>query len=302
MKSLLALALLAACSHTASPKAAAESPPRADRLAIGSLEAYALLDGHLTAENDAKTFGLGHTPSDVGDVLVAAGLPRDAIHLDIQCLLVKAGDQIILFDTGLGAFVDGDDAGHLPTSLALAGVEPGAITDIFISHTHTDHVGGLITAAGALAFPAATIHLSAPEWAEIQADPDKNAKKLVTAIATKVAPFEPGAQVLPLVKAVATPGHTLGHSSYEIGDGADKLFYLGDVAHHVVISVQRPAWGMQYDHDRVAGATMRQQTLARLAAAGTRVFAGHFPYPGVGRVAADGETLAWKPEGASGAR
>lgn len=302
MKLLAAVSLVAAaCSGSpSSTKAPVDNPGRATRLSIGALEAYALWDGQLTLPNDGKGFGLGRPARETGDLLAAAGLPRDPIHLDIQCLLVKSDGHVILFDTGLGPFVDGDNAGHLLKSLALAGVQPGAVTDVFISHSHTDHVGGLITKTAALAFPAATIHLSAPEWAALQADPDKEAKQLVAAIAPKVAPFKPGAQVLPGVQAMATQGHTTGHSSYEIGDGPDRVFYLGDLAHHFVISVQRPEWSMQYDGDRAAAEAMRQQTLTKLAADGTRVFAVHFPYPGIGHVVAEGSELLWQPEAVTG--
>ena len=41
---------------------------------------------------------------------------------------------------------------------------------------------------------------------------------------------------------------------------------------------------------------MRQQTLARLAADRARVFAVHFPFPGVGHVVAEGQGLVWRPE------
>lgn len=301
MKRSVAWLLLAtACSSSSSsPRAPAVKSGRAERLQIGNLEAYALEDGHLVVPNDGQVLGFGHPPSETAEVLAAAGLPRDTIRLDIQCLLVKAGDRVILFDTGTGT---GDpsfaDAGRLPQSLALAGVQPIAVTDIFISHAHGDHIGGLVTKAGALAFPAATIRMSAPEWAACQAATDEDDRHLVAAIAPKVTPFEPGAQVLPVVKAVATQGHTAGHSSYEIGAeaGAEKVFYLGDLAHHSVISVQRPAWSTQVDGDRPAAEAMRQQTLAKLAADRTRVFAVHFPFPGVGHVVAEKQGLVWRPE------
>jgi glyoxylase-like metal-dependent hydrolase (beta-lactamase superfamily II) len=175
-------------------------------------------------------------------------------------------------------------------SLAAAGVAPADITDIFISHAHGDHVGGLVT-AGALVYPNAAIHMSAPEWAAMQAD-DK-AKPIATAIAAKVAPFEPGAKLLPEVTAVATPGHTAGHSSYEIASNGEKLFYLGDVAHHFVISLAHPTWSIAFDGDKPAAQAMRQQTLAKLAADHELVYAVHFPFPGLGHIQAKGDGFAW---------
>ena len=303
MRWVLAVMLAAACASRSSPRLGPEAPEvpetrgRAARLQLGDLEAYAVEDGHLFVPNDGQTFGFGRPPAETAEVLAAAGLPRDKILLGLECLLVRAGDRVILFDAGAGGLPVGEgDVGHLPQSLALAHVAPGAVTDIFISHAHTDHVGGLVTKAGALAFPAATIHISAPEWAALQAEPDDDSRRMVAAIAAKVSAFQPGAQVLPVVQAASTPGHTVGHSSYWIWAGRDRVFYLGDVAHHVVISVQHPAWSVQFDVDRPAAEAMRQGTLATLAADHVRVFAGHFPFPGTGQFAAAGQGFVWKPE------
>jgi glyoxylase-like metal-dependent hydrolase (beta-lactamase superfamily II) len=298
----VSLVFVAACggsspSSPSSPKAPddpAHSEGRAERIQIGSLEAYALRDGHFEAPNDGKLLGMGRSPAEIGDSLAAAGLARETFAVDLQYLLVSAGDRVLLFDTGIG--------GELQASLALSGIAPSAVTDIFISHAHTDHVGGLLAADGALAFPAATIHISAPEWKSFQreAETDADAKRFVTGMTPKVDAFEPGAQLLPMVKAVATPGHTPGHSSYEIrdggGDDAATLFFLGDVAHHSVISVQHPTWSVAVDADHDAANLMRQTTLAMLAGNHTRVFAPHFPFPGVGHVAAQGDSFVWQPD------
>lgn len=280
----------AACSHATTSAPAPEPAGPIYRFKIGALDAVALADGAFHLPNDGKMVGVDHSPSEIGDLLAAAGLPRDRIDIDIHPLLVKDGAHVLLFDTGLGEHGK-PTGGNLPQALAAAGVAPGDVTDIFISHMHGDHVGGLVTAAGALAFPNAAIHMSAPEWAAMQADDD--AKKIATAIAPKVAPFEPDAQLLPEVTAVATPGHTPGHSSYEIASGGEKLFYLGDVAHHWVISLAHPSWTIGFDRDKPAAQAMRQQTLAKLAAAHERVFAVHFPFPGLGYVSARGDGFAW---------
>src|SRR3546814_6893184 len=114
--------------------------------------------------------------------------------LSIQPLLVRGDGRVLLFDTGAGD-VGWARGGRLPASLRAAGVEPSQVTAVFISHLHADHVGGLLTPDGALAFPEATVHLSAPEWAAMQADAD--AADLVAAIKPKVAAFEPGAELVP---------------------------------------------------------------------------------------------------------
>lgn len=299
----LAAAAVAACGH--STKAAQhepEPPPagdgdgagKAEAFTIGAFSAYSLLDGVFIAPNDGQMLFPGHGAADTGPLLTAAGLPTDTITLSIHPLLVKTADRVLLFDTGTGVDPASPTTGLLGKSLALAGIAPGDVTDVFISHLHGDHIGGLAAKDGSAAFPNAAVHISAPEWDAMQKDDD--AKPIVAAVAAKVVPFEPGAQILPEVHAVATPGHTVGHSCYEIVSGTDKLFYLGDVAHHSILSVQRPAWTMGFDGDKPAGQAMREGTLATLAATGERVFAVHFPFPGLGTVIKQGDGMAWTAE------
>ena len=305
MTVLLAGAMLPGCSEpqpaaTATPAAAAPAAtqpaahPDVFRFRIGTLDAAALKDGDIDAANDGKTFGVGQPTDQVAALLAAAKQPTDVLHLSIQPLLVRSGTRILLFDTG-AADASFARAGRLPASLRAAGVEPSQVTDIFLSHRHPDHVGGLLTREGALAFPNATVHLSAPEWEALKGDRDSAA--LVAAITPKVATFQPGAAILPgVVTAVAVEGHTPGHSAYEITSGDERLLYIGDTVHHFVVSVQRPEWTVQYDENAPLAQTHRRALLQRAADDNLRVYAVHFPFPGLGHIEALGDSFVWVPE------
>ncbi len=184
----------------------------------------ALRDGSLTVPNDGKTFALNKTPADVAKLLGDAGLPTTELSLSIQPLLIQEGGRLLLFDTGAGKNM-GPGAGKLSVRLEEITAPPTAVSDIFISHAHGDHIGGLLNDGGGLTFPNATIHMSEAEWQSLKGMTQQAA--LVRAITGKVKTFTPGSVLLPdLVKAVEIKGHTPGHSGYLIGSGADTLLYV----------------------------------------------------------------------------
>ncbi|MFC4313582.1 MBL fold metallo-hydrolase [Steroidobacter flavus] len=314
----LALALtvcmtLAACSpkseapkeptqETAAPAQTAPAP--AGSFTIGQLSAVALRDGAFEFPNDNKIFGVGKTPEDVAAVLTAAGVPADKLSVSIQPLLVKSAERVLLFDTGAGSNF-GPAGGQLGKSLADAGVEAASVTDIFISHPHGDHIGGLLNAEGALAFPNATVHMGAADWEFLKG---LNAEKaaaigatnyaaLVTALTPKIDAFAPGADLVPgVVKAVDLHGHTPGHSGYLISSGADSLLYIGDSLHNYIVSVQKPEWTVAFDNDAAAGEKNRIDVLTKSAESGQRIYAVHFPYPGLGKFERRGDGFVWVAE------
>jgi len=256
---------------------------------IGSLQAVALRDAAFAPANDNRTLAVNQTKADVDALLTAAGLPTDVLQLSVQPLMVRTPERLLLFDTGNGP------AAMLSTSMSTAGVQPGAVTDIFISHGHGDHVGGLLNADGGLAFPNATVHMSANEWAAIQANPQQAA--LVTAVTPRVVTFQAGAELVPgTVTAVDIPGHTPGHSGYRITSGDASLFYIGDTMHHSVISVQRPDWTIAFDGNAPLAQESRRAVLASTSASGQRVYAVHFPFPGLGTFENRDGTYFWVAE------
>jgi glyoxylase-like metal-dependent hydrolase (beta-lactamase superfamily II) len=271
---------------------------------IDSYSAVALKDGGLEVPVDGRSFVIGQSNEAVGALLKAGGAPADHFELSIQPLLVHAGVHVLLFDTGAGGSF-GDIAGKLPESMMAAGEKPASVTDIFISHAHGDHIGGLVAPTGALAFPNATIHISAPEWnwlSGLKEDEAKNSgiqqvSALVSTIKPKVVPFEPGAELLPgIVKAVELKGHTPGHSGYRIGSGTDSVLVFGDAMHSFLVSVRKPSWQVAFDGDKELGATTRVALVKSSAASGQRLYSEHFPFPGIGKIVNGKDGASWQPE------
>jgi len=291
----------AACSPEADRKAdpvaapAVAVSPDIHAFSIGALQAVALKDGELNLANTAEMSPWTDTTA-VAGVLRAAGGANDSIHMSIQPLLVRDGDRLVLIDTGARGQMGTE--GRLMASLRAAGVAPGQITDILISHSHADHIGGLVGADGGLAFPNATIRMSAAEWADLQAHPG-DLGALIRTVTPKVETFAPGAVVAPNITAVALQGHTPGHMGYEIVSGVDRLTYLGDAMHSSVISVQRPEWVNTWDTDSASAVATRQGLLEQGASLNHRIYAPHFPFPGLGRFQRRDDGFVWVAETAA---
>ena len=162
-------------------------PAAAQSFKLGPLQLIALRDAQFVMHNDGKTLGSDADVATVGNLLKASNLPDDRVTLSVNALLVRDGKRVILIDSGLGPAVHG----ALMASLGQAGVAPDEVTDVLITHSHFDHVGGLAGADNKLAFPKAVVRMSTTEWAWMRSQP--NAAALVKVIDGHVQTFTPGA-------------------------------------------------------------------------------------------------------------
>jgi len=259
---------------------------------IGPITAAIVSDGPLALGPPDVEFDSLPAPT-VAALARRHGLQDDCTPLEQNALVVVLDGGPVLFDTGTGPERPfGPHTGRLADSLLLAGFRPAEIAAVVLTHAHSDHIWGLIAADGGPAFPNATVHVAAAELAHLAAAPEtapfvSRCRDAVAVCGERLRPFGAG-EVLPGVTALATPGHTPGHTSFRVGSGPDALFVLGDLLHHPM-QAERPDLTYRYDAEPAATVRSRRTVLSGCAADGTRILGYHFPWPGLGSIAAAGD-------------
>lgn len=277
------------------------------RFKIGDIRATVVSDGTLSGA--PRIYASTAPPDELARVLDQASLPVDNHVLNLNTLLLEIGNSKVLIEAG-AAKTFGPDGGHLFTNLLAIGVRPEDIDAIVITHTHPDHVGNLRRDDGGAAFPNATVHIPAPDWAFFIAnEPDlsrlpmnddfrrrfiANIKRSVEPIAKSVTLYTPGRELLPGVTPIAATGHTPGMCALLIHSGRDQLLITSDAAYDPLLNIEHP-WRPGPDLDPEAAAQARRSLFDRAAADRTLVLGFHFPFPGLGRIRAANGTYRWVP-------
>jgi len=304
---MLALAVLVATGGVTQANAplVGGQAPGWFRMKVGDFEVTALSDG--TVELPVDKLLTGTTPEKVNKALAAAFL-KSPVEGSVNAYLINTGAKLVLIDTGASNLL-APTLGKLAANLKAAGYKPEQVDEIYITHMHVDHVGGL-TAAGKAVFPNAVVRAAKAEgdyWlTQANADkaPDamkaffKNAIDSLKPYVTggKYKPFE-GAdvQLVPGIRALNTAGHTPGHTIYVLESKGEKMVFWGDLLHVAAVQFPDPSVTIQFDYDSKAAAPQRKKQLAEAAAKGHYVAAAHISFPGIGHVRTEGSGYEWVP-------
>lgn len=291
-----------AAAQDAAPPRAAVSQAGYYRFQFGDAEVIALSDG--TVGLDPK---LLHASESMVRERLRDGFESTPIVTSVNAYLIKTAGRLVLVDTGTAGLF-GPTLGKLPAVLRSIGVEPGRITDILITHVHTDHSGGLM-AGEQRVYPNAAIHIDRREvayWlspAERTKAPDA-AKMFFDQAAAALGPylqsgqvreFDGAAELLPGIRAVPAPGHTPGHTFYELASRGRKLMFWGDVLHVAAVQFADPKITIQYDVSPRDAAAQREKAFAEAAREGYLVAPAHVNFPGIGRIRKEGAGYRWYP-------
>jgi glyoxylase-like metal-dependent hydrolase (beta-lactamase superfamily II) len=274
------------------------------RTKIGKIDVIAVSDG---------TVGLGLTNELVqnakpGEVerLLARHFEKSPLDASVNAFLIKYENRLVLIDAGSSELV-GPTAGKLPQSLRAAGAPPENITDVFVTHIHPDHTGGLMN-GNTKVFPNATIHINKREvdyWfnKSIAATAVEPQKTFFAQVDPKVKPymdsgqlhtFEGATEFFPGFRAEPAYGHTAGLTVYVLENGGEKVMFWGDVV-NIVLQVDNPDISLRFDSDATAAAATRRKLLEDAARKGYIVAPDHLSFPGLGHIRKDGHAYTWVP-------
>ena len=308
--SAVALGTLGAGVTPAAAKAplSAGPAPAYYRRKIGDIEITGLLDGYLAFDQTTMlALTAKASPEAVAPLNQKAFLPASGkMALPINAYVLNTGDKLILVDAG-SADKFGPTAGSVPAALAAAGIDPGAIDIIVLTHAHPDHAAGLITAKGEARYPNAELILTGDEakfWADSSTRarlPDSQ-KGMVDIASAALKPYGArtrlignAADVAPGVSSYALPGHTPGHTGFRVASGAEQLLIFGDATAIPEWFFDQPDWSLAFDVDPATAVATRRKMLDMVAADRMLVAGMHMPFPGFGHVASEGKAYRFVP-------
>lgn len=272
---------------------------------VGTIRITSLTDG--SVPQDLYKL-LQRTTTQNIDRLLAKNFQANPVEASINAFLIELPGHKVLVDTGSGQLFGPGNGGRLIESLATRGIHPADITDILLTHAHSDHSGGMVK-DGQRVFANATVHIGKPDIdfffndASLQKSGyDQSyfaiARKTVKPYldAGKVRTFSGSEEVLPGITGTVHPGHTPGSAFYTLVNNGEKITFVGDIIHVAAVQFPQPNVTIAYDKDADRAAQVRNSAFADFVKNKTLIAAPHLPFPGIGYVAKnDHGGYAWVP-------
>jgi len=212
-------------------------------------------------------------------------MPKGSAPASVTSFILFAGEDTILFDAGLG--------GELwSKKLTDAGVKPENVKLIFLTHMHSDHIGGLLQ-GDVRRFPSAKVLCATPEyeyWFPKNEQPRTPQLAKIKSVYGQdfEQTFKFGDVVFEnsevKVKTIDAVGHTPGHTAFLIESPEMKFLVVGDLLHAAALQFPVPEACTRYDMDAAKAVAARKRILDLAAQEKMPIGGMHFPAPYMGTV------------------
>ncbi len=273
------------------------------RMLLGDFEITALSDGTVELPVDQL---LSQDPIETIKNLAHYFL-KAPLETSVNAYLINTGTKLILIDVGAGSLF-GPTLGKLLINLRAAGYDAAQVNEIYLTHIHPDHVGGLM-ANGIPAFANAIVRankLDSDYWlsAENLANAPQDSKSFFEGAIASINPyvklerykdFSGELELSPGISTVSTFGHTKGHTSFLVQSKDQKMLILGDLIHVAAVQLDNPSVTIAFDVDATLAAETRRREFTKAAEEKTLVAASHMQFPGIGHLRTKGEAYEWIP-------
>ncbi|MFT3788189.1 MAG: MBL fold metallo-hydrolase [Tepidisphaeraceae bacterium] len=277
------------------------------RTMVGATEVILVSDG--TFAFSPGLLGANAPAGAVDKALDDLALKPEAALAHVNVMLINLGSRKVLVDTGCGSLF-GPTTGFALKHLERAGIKPADISDVFITHLHPDHIGGLLGDAGTKVLPNATFHMHETEhafWSGPNPDLSKvtlddefkktvttAARKLIDLVGPNLKLVKQGEKLATELEVVHLPGHTPGHSGLRLGSGADSMLYVTDAVHFPLIQFDHPDWYVAFDTDRDQAVETRKKILDQASTDKSLIAGAHLIFPALGRLRKRDATFDWR--------
>lgn len=161
---------------------------------------------------------------------------KGELKLSLNPFLIQFENRTILLDTGPGDFGAEPHFPKMQENLAALNMTEDDITDVVLSHLHTDHMGGLAYQQNGfweLSFPNAAVHVSGNEWKKLNevSKADDTHSLLVSYLDTfaNLNFLDDGDQPVPGISVEVIGGHTEFHLAIFAEVENERYVMAGDV-------------------------------------------------------------------------
>lgn len=162
---------------------------------------------------------------------------KGALKISLNPFLIKSDDKNILFDVGIGDFGEDTNTDIIKNNLTECGLTEYDITDVFTSHLHYDHIGGLAGRSSGyweLTFPDANIWVSKKGWEKVMDqeeyyDEEKTEFAHFLDAKANLKFLDEQDQPYPEIAVEKIGGHTEFSQVLLFDDGDQKYLMAGDV-------------------------------------------------------------------------
>jgi glyoxylase-like metal-dependent hydrolase (beta-lactamase superfamily II) len=211
------------------------------------------------------------------------------LRLSVNAFALDDGTDVILIDTGASNAWH-PSMGLLPHALREANIAVDRIRTIAFTHTHIDHINGLILPNGHDAFPELSRLLVPKEELDMF-----HAEARLQRFHERAEAFEAGQRIGANVEAIAAQGHEVGHTCFRITSAGEIVLVWGDIVHVPSIQFEQPEITWEFDGDQEQARASRLRIMG-LAADNRYYIAGaHLDSPGVGQITRSGTSFRFDP-------